>query len=349
MISLACWERVVRDSADISFIGRRLAAEANTIGFDEEATGAISIAMTELATNILQHGTKNGRILVRELDEGNSRGLEIVAFDDGPGIANINTALVDNYSSLNSMGCGLGAVQRLMDDFSIYSTPESYVPDGIRDPSPCGGTIVLARKWVSPQQKLLLSWGGASRPHPGFQANGDALLIRELDDRLVVVVIDALGHGEEAEVVSQTAIKYITANIELSPLQLIADLHVKLKGLRGAVVTIGSLNLVTRVFSWVGVGNIEMRIIPTPRLQPIPKPGIVGYGRLPELKLIEIPLPETFTLVMFSDGIKNRFSLNFRPELMQLHPAMISHLLLREYARDNDDATALVVKGSLGT
>jgi len=62
------------------------------------------------------------------------RGVELVAQDEGPGIADIPLALSEGYSTGGGLGCGLPGVQRLMDDFEINSTP------GL-------GTRIVARKW----------------------------------------------------------------------------------------------------------------------------------------------------------------------------------------------------------
>ena len=343
-----CWESRVRDAADISFICRYLAAEAKKLGFDDETAAYIDIAVTELATNILNHRAKNGRIQVTGLNGAINRGLQIVALDDGPGIANINQALKDRFSDKGSMGCGLGAVQRLMDEFDIYSRPEDYVPENLRNASPCGGTIALARKWTTPPIKNVYSWGGATRPHPGYQANGDAMLIRELEGRLVVAVIDGLGHGEDAETASQMALNYVEDNIERPFLQLMPEMHDKLKGTRGVVISLISLDLETHLLSWLGLGNVEIRIMPRPIVSPFPKPGVLGYGRLPRLQLTEIRLPDEFTLVLYSDGITERWSKESRPDLVSLPAALLSHCLLREYSRSNDDATVVVIKGNPG-
>src|SRR5580698_7628568 len=113
------------DISDISSSGqaRRAAVErATAIGLNETYCGKISIAVTEMATNIVKHaGT--GKILCDPVVSNGSCGLRLIALDRGPGIHNISAALKDGYSTYGSSGNGLGAVQRLSTRFDLYSAP----------------------------------------------------------------------------------------------------------------------------------------------------------------------------------------------------------------------------------
>ena len=60
--------------------------------------------------------------------------MEVVATDNGPGIADTDQALADHYSSSGTLGLGLPGVQRMMDEFDLESAPGA-------------GTRVTIRKW----------------------------------------------------------------------------------------------------------------------------------------------------------------------------------------------------------
>lgn len=75
---------------------------------------------SELARNILKYAI-SGTLSVKEEISGNKRGIEIIAHDRGPGIANIDEAMKDHYSSSGTLGLGLPGVKRLMDEFHIES------------------------------------------------------------------------------------------------------------------------------------------------------------------------------------------------------------------------------------
>ncbi|MBW9157948.1 anti-sigma regulatory factor [Clostridium tagluense] len=115
------------------FITRQIAIKA---GFQCTDETMIATAASELATNIIRYA-KTGEItisIIRNIKDGR-QGVELFAYDKGPGIADINLAMQDQYSSLpHSLGLGLPSVKRIMDEFYI----ESILGKGTR---------VLARKW----------------------------------------------------------------------------------------------------------------------------------------------------------------------------------------------------------
>jgi serine/threonine-protein kinase RsbT len=103
-------------------------------GFDETPSRMIATAVSELVRNILKYaGT--GEIRLRRVKGMGGRGIEIEAVDQGPGIADCEAAMRDHYSSGGTLGLGLPGVKRMMDEFSLESTPGK-------------GTRVTARKWI---------------------------------------------------------------------------------------------------------------------------------------------------------------------------------------------------------
>ncbi|MGB5727485.1 MAG: anti-sigma regulatory factor [Thiogranum sp.] len=103
-------------------------------GFDETPSRMIATAVSELVRNILKYaGT--GEIRLRRVKGMGGRGIEIEAVDQGPGIADCEAAMSDHFSSGGTLGLGLPGVKRMMDEFSLESTPGK-------------GTRVTARKWI---------------------------------------------------------------------------------------------------------------------------------------------------------------------------------------------------------
>ena len=97
--------------------GRELAAG---LGFSSTEQTIIALAISEIARNIVSYAGR-GEIALTILDEGIKRGLLVVARDDGPGIADIELAMRDGYSTGRSLGMGLPGARRVMDDFIIRS------------------------------------------------------------------------------------------------------------------------------------------------------------------------------------------------------------------------------------
>jgi serine/threonine-protein kinase RsbT len=87
----------------------------------------IITAASELARNMLDYG--GGGVLQLELlNDSNRRGLRLTFADQGPGIADIELALKDGYTSGGGLGLGLGGAKRLSNEFVI----ESKVGEGTR-------------------------------------------------------------------------------------------------------------------------------------------------------------------------------------------------------------------------
>lgn len=105
--------------SDASEAVRTAKETALTIGFDQKASEEIAIAVSELATNLVKHA-KGGTLTLTALTNGR-KGIQIVSHDRGPGIADVEKAIVDGFSTTGSLGSGLGAVNRLMHEFDITS------------------------------------------------------------------------------------------------------------------------------------------------------------------------------------------------------------------------------------
>lgn len=82
----------------------------------------IITAASELARNAVIHGG-GGFIRVEMLQETGKRGLRLTFEDKGPGIADIEKAMSDGYTTGNGLGLGLGGSKRLAHEFSVESAP----------------------------------------------------------------------------------------------------------------------------------------------------------------------------------------------------------------------------------
>jgi serine/threonine-protein kinase RsbT len=110
---------------------RRSAAAA---GFDEARVSMLGTVASELVRNILKYAG-SGELIVRQIQADHVRGLELVATDQGPGIADIEQAMKDHVSTSGTLGLGLPGVKRMMDDMHVESAVGK-------------GTTVTARKWL---------------------------------------------------------------------------------------------------------------------------------------------------------------------------------------------------------
>ena len=123
----------IRRLVDARHAGRRLAEEA---GFSSTDLTLIATAISEIARNIVSYAG-HGEITMRMVDVRARRAIEIVAEDDGPGIADVERALQDGYSTGRGLGLGLPGARRLMDRLIVDSAPGK-------------GTVVEMWKWIPP-------------------------------------------------------------------------------------------------------------------------------------------------------------------------------------------------------
>jgi serine/threonine-protein kinase RsbT len=127
-------EILVASDADVVTARSEGRAMAERIGFTGTDLTVIATAISEVARNITSYAG-SGEIHLQRVCKGEQRGLGVVATDDGPGIADLEHALTDGFSTANGMGLGLPGTRRLMDEFEIWSVV------GV-------GTRVTVRKWL---------------------------------------------------------------------------------------------------------------------------------------------------------------------------------------------------------
>lgn len=117
----------IADEADIVNArqqGRELASGAGLRGAD---LTLVATAISEVARNIVKYAG-SGQVVLRRTQRDGRQGITVIAEDQGPGIANIEEALRDGYSTAGGLGLGLPGARRLMDEFEI----ESEVGQGTR-------------------------------------------------------------------------------------------------------------------------------------------------------------------------------------------------------------------------
>ena len=132
---LAAETVVIRSDADIVEARRRLRALAESLGFSTAELAMTATAVSELARNILTYA-RVGEIAVAVHAEGRRKGVRVIASDRGPGIADVELAMQDGYTTSGGLGLGLPGSKRLVDQFEL----ESAV--GV-------GTTVTLTKWSS--------------------------------------------------------------------------------------------------------------------------------------------------------------------------------------------------------
>ncbi|GAA4330716.1 anti-sigma regulatory factor [Pigmentiphaga soli] len=323
--------------SDPSRVGeaRRLAVElARRIGFDEADSGRAALVATELGTNLIKHA-RAGRLLLGLRDVAGAGALEIVALDDGPGMADAQRCLRDGFSSAGTSGTGLGAVRRQADDFDLHSA----LPQG---------TAVLARlfrgrarpsEWAS----LPLESGAVALAAPREQVCGDAWAMAFDGGGATAMTVDGLGHGAGAAEAARAALDAFAAGPAEPPARFIKRAHLALRPTRGAAVAVLRLDPDGGMVRFAGAGNVQARIVSGLGSKTLlPQSGTVGVQiREPDEQALAWP-PHAL-VVLFTDGVVSRWELE-DVGLLGRDSTLLAAWLAGRHRRGHDDATVVVLR-----
>jgi anti-sigma regulatory factor (Ser/Thr protein kinase) len=322
------------DQSGVAEARRATIRLAQKLGFSERNQADAALVATEAATNIIKYA-RSGEILLRQYANGNGWGIELLALDRGPGIANLDAARRDGFSTGGSLGAGLGTMSRHSHLFDIYSIAGA-------------GTALLARLQHAKSAETeasQFSIGARSTPKAGQEVCGDAWAFDNRDGLLRAVILDGLGHGPLAALAARSAVDvFHRAGRIGNPSDILRSAHQGLKATRGAVMAVASIDTVSRRITFAGVGNIVGIVTSGETTQHLlSTDGTVGYNmRL--VREVEAEWTARSVMILTTDGISTRWNLNRHPGLLEHHPSLIAAVLHRDFARDSDDATILVVK-----
>lgn len=126
MISPPPLERIVethdiRSEADVMSCVIAAYTTAQQLSFEASLVSEIATAVSELAMNVVKYAVE-GQVVVFQIEQDGGIGLKIVVKDCGQGIADIEQALKEQFSTGDSLGMGLPGVVRMMDEFDIQSS-----------------------------------------------------------------------------------------------------------------------------------------------------------------------------------------------------------------------------------
>lgn len=312
---------------DVSQVGhaRRTAQQfAEHLGFDETDAGRVALVATELASNILKHAD-HGELHVRATGNG---GVEMIAIDRGQGF-DVDTGLVDGFSTRGTQGIGLGAISRLAQVFDAHADQR--------------GTVILARLTPRHATAKDIRYGVSQHSLHNDPHCGDAWHLAIEPGRFSVMMADGLGHGEYAEQASRAGEAVFAQDAFLDSTALMNDMHIAMNGTRGAAMAITHYDANADRLRFTGVGNIGGSLIgPGKSRGLVSHPGIVGvqFRKAQPFDYAEVAGQ---LLILYSDGLQSRWNLSDYPGLVYRHPALIAAILHRDFCRGRDDVTVFVI------
>jgi anti-sigma regulatory factor (Ser/Thr protein kinase) len=326
--------------SDANEARRLVKAMAVELGFDMRQCEELAIVVSELASNLVKHAT-SGWLIFTPLKEDGRSGIRIESKDNGPGIDDVDRAITDGFSTTGSLGYGLGAVNRLMDEFEIQPGPDGKT-----------GTHITCVRWrrerIQKMPACPLSFGVATRAYQNSALNGDAYVVRRSNELALVALIDGLGHGQYAKIAAQTAREYIENHYDQPLETLFRGAGRACRATRGVVMALARFTWQAETISltFASVGNIEARVFGSPApVNFIAQRGVIGLNA-PNPVVAGYNWNPDYTLVLHTDGVRTKWSWSDFPELAGATSYHAARRLLQELAKDSDDATVIVVRKS---
>jgi serine/threonine-protein kinase RsbT len=112
----------IESDGDVVMARQEARAMGAALGFSSTDLTLLATAISEVARNITTYAG-HGEVTLRVLRERGRDGIEVVASDDGPGIADVELALQDGFTTGNGLGLGLPGARRLVDEFDLETAP----------------------------------------------------------------------------------------------------------------------------------------------------------------------------------------------------------------------------------
>lgn len=113
----------VRSGEDVVKARQIVRSRAMDIGFSLVEQTKVVTAASELARNTVIYGGGGEMRIERVFDSPKRTGLRLTFEDKGPGIADVELALRDGYTTGNGLGLGLNGARKLSHEFAIESAP----------------------------------------------------------------------------------------------------------------------------------------------------------------------------------------------------------------------------------
>ena len=308
--------------------GNKLAEE---LGFDDVKAGRLAIVITEAGTNILKHAGEGMLYVMRAQSGTTTPGIDVLAVDAGPGIADLALCLQDGVSSAGTAGNGLGALRRQSDDFDVWTARDQ-------------GTAFFMRVWqtLAVPDPCGMEIGALAVPMGGEEACGDGWAVACGHGGTTLVGVDGLGHGPEAAKAAAAAIDALRARPSSGAAEFLHGAHDALRSTRGAALSAARVDYDAGKVRFAGIGNVAGAVVDgVTRRSLVSHSGIVG-NNMRKVQEFEVDFDHGALCIMHSDGIGSQWDLTRYPGLHTRTPALVAGILMRDFNRGRDDAMVLV-------
>ncbi len=346
----------VRDQADLTLALIKTGESGLLNGASALDQTLIKTILSELGTNIIKYA-RRGMLRLRRVESVGAVDIHIEADDKGPGIADIELAMQDRYTTGTSLGLGLPSVKRMADAFSIESAPgqgtrvnvQKRIQGAQRQQSPMdrqSAATSTTPALTAPVQTLRSPQFEVAchvRPAPGEVVAGDVATLFELRGGLLLALADVSGHGAKAHELATDMQRFLSRNASADTRELMVKLHDKLRGTQGAAVGLLYIDARQARASFCAVGNTGACRVAGETWRPISKDGVLGQ-RLPTLPDQTAPLSNGDVILMWTDGLPELAGRKYAAKHAHQPADMLARELVSELGRPYDDASCIVFK-----
>ena len=192
----------------------------------------------------------------------------------------------------------------------------------------------------------MLEYGLAKHAHVGGGESGDLHVVCCNQNGILIAVIDGIGHGEEAAEAARTAAGLLQGSVDEPVISLVERCHEKLRGTRGAVLSMAFISPEQKMMTWLGVGNVQGVLVRANATRGngheplLLRAGVVG-SKLSALQASVLPVSNGDTVFFATDGIHSDFSTSLSGKE---NPQRSADRILSHFRSGNDDALVLVAR-----
>jgi hypothetical protein len=156
------------------------------------------------------------------------------------------------------------------------------------------------------------------------------------------MVADGLGHGPEAATAASEAVRMFQQHASEPAADIMAATHDAMRHTRGAAIAIAEVRPARGELTFTGIGNIGGTLLSADAARSlVSHAGIVGH-QCRKIQTFSYNWPRGSVMVLHSDGLLTRWTLDRYPALRERDPALIAAVLYRDFARGRDDVTVVV-------
>lgn len=188
-----------------------------------------------------------------------------------------------------------------------------------------------------------LEYAFVARPCFGELVSGDAAVVQSRNRTLFLAMVDVLGHGPNAYELAVRIRAFLEDEWQVDVAGTLAQLHEAIRGSIGAAAGLASLDLASGRLRYAGVGNTVIRKFGAGSIRLPSTDGIIG-SRMRSPREHELQLGKNEVLMFYTDGITDRFELEEYPQLIYESSRSVARNVVRNFGKQFDDATCLVVR-----